>query len=152
MLTLERPTILEHIRSGEPVLLDKAARDIPASLTWGGDVADMISRLVLNEKALCEDYNVTSSECQTWGTIAGYYNDIFGLNDEWVDGLTYQRFRDPSYDPDKSFAALWQMKYARLFNRVYDNTKMLEATGLKQEDFLTLYQGLSHEKESILAD
>ena len=35
---------------------------------------------------------------------------------------------------------------------VYDNSKMLAATGLKQEEFLTLYQGLCHEKESILAE
>ena len=39
-----------------------------------------------------------------------------------------------------------------MFNRVYDNSKILKLTGLKQENFLTLYQGLSHEKETILAD
>ena len=152
LLTLERNIILRHIRSGEPVLLDEAARDIPASLTWGGDVAEMIFRLIFNEKALGEDFNVTSSESRTWEEIAGYYKDIFGLNYEWVDGLTYQRFRNPAFDSEKDLGAIWQMKYARLFNRVYDNRKMLEATGLKQEDFKTLYQGLSFEKESILAD
>ena len=152
LLTLERGKILQHIKSGEPVKLAENARSIPASLTWGGDVAEMIKRLVFNPKAICEDFNVTSSECCTWEEIAGYYEEIFGLKHEWVSELEYQRFRDPSFDPEKSLAAVWQLKYARLFNRVYDNTKMLNATGLKQEDFLTLYQGLSHEKESILAE
>ena len=92
-------------------MLDEAARDIPASLTWGGDVAEMIFRLIFNEKVP--------------------QSGIRSREGPW---------------------AIWQMKYARLFNRVYDNRKMLEATGLKQEDFKTLYQGLSFEKESILAD
>ena len=39
-----------------------------------------------------------------------------------------------------------------MFNRAYDNSKMLRVTGLKQEDFLTLYQGLSREKPYILED
>ncbi len=152
LLTLERNKLLPYIRSGEPVLLYDKARSVPASLTWGGDVAEMIKRLLFNEKALCDDFNVTSSESRTWEEIAGYYRDIFGLRYEWVDELTYQRFRDPSFDPEKNPAAVWQLRYARMFNRVYDNSKILAATGLKQEDFLTLYQGLSHERETILSD
>lgn len=152
LVTLERPKILKHIRSGEPVLLPETARHIPASLTWGGDVAEMIKRLVFNPKAICDDFNVTSSEKRTWEEIAGYYADIFGLKHEWVEENEYQRFRDPNFDPEKTLGAVWQLKYARLFNRAYDNSKMLNATGLRQEDFLTLYQGLSHEKETILAD
>lgn len=150
LLTLDWQHWLPRARSGEPVLLYEAAKDIPASLTWGGDVAEMINRLVFNDQAICEDYNVTSSECRTWEEIAGYYKEIYGLNYEWVDELTYQRFRDPSFDPEKSFAPIWQLRYARMFNRVYDNSKMLKATGLRQEDFKTLYQGLLYEKENIL--
>ena len=152
LLTLERGKILSCIRSGQPALLYDKARDIPASLTWAGDVADMIRGLLFNDKALCDDFNVTSSESQTWETIAGYYRDLFGLRYEWVDELTYQRFRDPAFDPEKSLTAIWQLRYARMFNRVYDNAKVLAATGLKQENFLTLYQGLQHERETILAD
>lgn len=152
LLTLERTKLLPYMRSGEPVLLYDQAKDIPASLTWGGDVAEMIGRLLFNEKAICNDFNVTSSESRTWGEIAGYYKEIFGLNYEWVDELTYQRFKDPSFDPETSLTAIWQLRYARMFNRAYDNSKILEATGLKQEDFLTLYQGLSYEKDSILED
>ena len=152
LLTLERSVLLRHIRSGNPVLLYDKAKDIPASLTWGGDVAEMIRRLLFNEKALCDDFNVTSSESRTWGEIAEYYHAIFGLNYEWVDELSYQRFRNPKFDPDKDLGTVWQLRYARMFNRTYDNSKMLETTGLKQEEFLTLYQGLSREKKTILED
>lgn len=152
LLTLERNHLLPHIRSGEPVLLYDKAKDIPASLTWAGDVAEMFYGILTNDASLCNDFNITSSESRTWGEIASYYHDIFGLNYEWVDEVSYQRFRDPSFDPEKSLGAIWQLRYARMFNRVYDNSKILKLTGLKQENFLTLYQGLSHEKETILAD
>ena len=112
----------------------------------------MFYGILTNDASLCDDFNITSSESRTWGEIASYYHDIFGLNYEWVDEVSYQRFRDPSFDPEKSLGAIWQLRYARMFNRVYDNSKILKLTGLKQENFLTLYQGLSHEKETILAD
>lgn len=66
-----------------------------------------------------------------------------------VDGVTYQKFRDAKFDPEKSLGAIWQMKYARLCNRVYDNSKILNITGLKEENFLSLYEGLLHEKETL---
>ena len=149
---MERDIILRHIRSKEPVLLYEAAQNVPASLTWGGDVAKMIKGLLFREDALTEDFNVTSSESRTWSEIAEYYHDIFGLNYEWVDEVSYQKFRNPEFDPEKSFAAIWQLRYARMFDRVYDNSKILEFTGLKREELLTLYQGLNHEKKTILED
>ena len=39
----------------------------------------------------------------------------------------------------------WQLEYDRLFTRIIDNTKVLEATGLKQENFMPLYEGLKYE-------
>ena len=152
LLTLGRPQLVRHMRSGEPVKLFEAAKDIPASLTWGGDVAEMIRRLLFQDKTLCEDYNVTTSASHTWGEIAEIYRELFGLRYEWVDELQYQRFRDPAFDPENSVTAIWQLRYARMFNRVYDNRKMLAATGLRQEDFLTLYQGLKREKQNLLED
>lgn len=152
LLTLERNRIMSHARSGEPVLLDEAARNIPASLTWAGDVADMLMGLIGKEEALCNDYNVTSSKFNTWEEIAGFYNEIFGLKYEWVDGITYQKFRDPKFNPETSFGAIWQMKYARLCTRVYDNSKILNITGLKEENLKSLYEGLLHEKETLFAE
>ncbi|MBQ8836603.1 MAG: hypothetical protein IJ002_03730 [Clostridia bacterium] len=152
LLTLERKKIMSCVRSGDVALLDEAARNIPASLTWAGDVADMLMGLVGKEEALCNDYNVTSSKSNTWGEIAEFYKEIFGLKYKWVDGVTYQKFRDAKFDPEKSLAAIWQMKYARLFNRVYDNSKILNITGLKEDNFKSLYEGLLHERESIIAE
>ena len=39
-------------------------------------------------------------------------------------------------------ATRWQLEYARLFRRITDNSKMLAATGLKQEQFMPLFDAL----------
>ncbi len=150
LVTLERDIILRCLRAGKPVLLPEEARNIPASLTWGGDVAQMIFRLAVLPEAAGEDYNVTTSEALTWQQIADIYHDVFGLEHKWVTEEEYYRFKKPDYDPENDLWMIWQLRYARLFNRVYDNTKMLSATGLKQSEFLSLRDGLAHEKKTIL--
>ncbi len=150
LVTLEKPAILRCLKSGEPVLLPEKAKDIPASLTWGGDVAEMIYRLLLNPDAAGEDFNVTTSEALTWGEIAGIYEDLMGLSCRWVSEEEYQLFRNPSFDPVNNPEAVWQLRYARLFRRVYDNSKMLAATGLSQSSFLSLREGLSRELPSLI--
>jgi nucleoside-diphosphate-sugar epimerase len=152
LITLGRRQLLPFFRSGKPLPLYEGAKDIPASLTFGRDVAEMIKRLLFKESALGQDYNVTSSEFHTWGEIADYYHEIYGLNYIWTDELTYLRVKKPDFNPERDMFAIWQLRYARMFNRVYDNTKILEATGLKQDDFVKLYDGLSMIKSTILTD
>ena len=78
-------------------------------MTWGGDVADMIKNLLFKESSLGEDYNVTSSECRTWAEIAEYYHELFGLYYEWVDELTYQRFKNTNFNPAVDLPQVWQL-------------------------------------------
>lgn len=150
LLSLSLPLMLKAKEEGRTILLHEKAKDIPASLTCGEDVAEMIFRLLFLPQAQANDYNVTSSESHTWSEIASYFRDIFDLTTEWVDEEQYLRFRNPDYDPIKFKWMKWQMDYARLFRRVYDNSKLLEATGLKQKDFLPLYDGLLDIRNHIL--
>ena len=151
LVTLERSLILPAIRENKPVLLPETARNIEGTMTWGGDVAEMINRLIFNEKALGEDFNVTTSEHHKWGEIADYYKDIFGLQSRWVSEEEYFDNRT-DVGPEWRQTLIWQLHFDRLFNRVMDNTKVLNATGLKQNDLKTLYEGLSFEKENLLVD
>jgi len=141
LLTLDWQHWLPRARSGEPVLLYEAAKDIPASLTWGGDVAEMIARLLFLPDALRETYNVATAEHRTWAEIADYYKDICGLESVWVDKEDYLKI----LDPEVSNGTRWQLEYARLFDRITDNAKVLAATGLKQDDLIPLYDGLKLE-------
>jgi hypothetical protein len=46
----------------------------------------------------------------------------------------------------------WQLEYARMFSRITDNSKVLEATGIKQEDLISMYDGLALEINNIPKD
>jgi hypothetical protein len=46
----------------------------------------------------------------------------------------------------------WQLDYDRLFPRIMDNSKILAATGMKQENLMPLYEGLKLEISRCPAD
>jgi len=76
------------------------------------------------------------------GDPVNLYHDICNLNAVWVPKEDYYNILGAhEFNP----GLRWQLEYARLFQRISDNSKVLAATGLKQENFRTLYDGLKHE-------
>lgn len=149
LVTLEANSFVYRALENKKVIIPIQAKDCPATLSWGGDVGKMIARIVLNEKALGEDYNVATSEYHTWGEIAEMYTSLIGLKYEWVDKETYLRcIADDAWYP----YAKYQLIYARMFNRKTDNTKVLRLTGLKQEELMPLYDGLKTELAKVSLD
>jgi hypothetical protein len=49
-------------------------------------------------------------------------------------------------------SARYQLIYDRLFDRIMDNSKVLEVTGMKQSELTTLYDGLKRELAGVNAD
>ena len=142
LVTLEARDTVGRAFAGKDVVVPIQAKDKPAALSWGKDVARMIGELLFHEAALCEAFNVNSAECRTWGEIADYYKDICNLNAVWVDKEDYLKIINPN---PYELAPRWQLEYARLFDREVDNSKVLAVTGLKQEDMMPLYDGLKYE-------
>ena len=142
LVTLEAANTVGRAFAGKKVVVPEQARLKQATLSWGGDVARMLAGLLFNEKALCEDFNVATGEHRSWEEIAAYYNDICGLEAVWVDKEDYLRLL--SSDP-YNMGPRWQLEYARLFTRITDNTKVLNATGMKQSELMSLYDGLKLE-------
>jgi nucleoside-diphosphate-sugar epimerase len=138
LVTLEAKHTVGRASKGKKVVVPIQAKDKPATLCWGGDVAKMIARLMFKEETMREAYNVCSSESRTWGEIAEYYKDLCGLEAVWVDKEDYLKIKDPAVKT----STRWQLEYARLFHRITDNSKMLAVTGLKQSDFMPLYDAL----------
>lgn len=144
LVTLEAPATVARAQVGKTVVLPETARDIQATMSWAGDVARMIAHLLFNEKAFGETFTVATAEHHTWGEIADYYRDICGLRAIWVPQgdylkcavMGYERFSRPGG---------WQLVYDRLFDRVMDNSRILAATGMKQEELMKLYDGLKYE-------
>lgn len=141
LVTLEAPNTVGRAMKGKKVVVPIEAKDKPATLCWGGDVAKMIARLMFKPETMREAYNVCSSESRTWGEIADYYKALCGLDVVWVDKDDYLKIKSPE-GPEIDNAVRWQLEYARLFHRITDNSKMLAVTGLKQEEFMPLYDAL----------
>ena len=148
LVTLELKNCVARALQGKKVILPVQAKDKPATLSWGGDVAKMIARILFRDEAKRECYNVCSAEHRTWEEIAEYYRELVGLEAVWVDKEDYLAI----LDPNKKLSVRWQLEYARLFHRITDNTKVLALTGLRQADMMPMYDGLKLEIGRIPAD
>ena len=148
LVTLEFWNSVVRTLMGKKVVLPIQAKDKPATLSWGGDVAKMIARILFKDEAKRDVYNVCSAEYHTWEEIAGYYHDLIGLEAVWVDKEDYLKI----LSPEMSITVRWQLEYARMFKRITDNSKILALTGLRQEDMMPLYDGLKYEIGNIPKD
>lgn len=120
LVTLEAATNVGRALRGKKVVLPEQAKSIPATLCWAGDVSKMIAKLLFKEGAKREIFNVCSAEYRTWGEIAEYYHDITGLEAVWVDKEDYLKILEPNMPQ----SCRWQLEYARMFNRITDNSKV----------------------------
>lgn len=148
LVTLEFKGFIARALQGKKVLLPIQAKDKPATLCWGGDVAKMIAGVLFREEAKREIYNVCSAEYRTWGEIADYYKDLVGLEAIWIDKEDYLRILNPAVP----LGVRWQLEYARLFRRITDNSKILALIGMRQEELLSMYDGLKLEISNIPKD
>ncbi len=142
LVTLEAPDTVGRAFAGKKTVLPETARHVQGTMSWAGDVALMLARLLFNEKALGEVFNVCTAEHHSWEEIAAYYRDICGLEAVWIDQEDYLRILNPDFFRPYT---RWQLVCDRLFDRVMDNSKVLAACGMKQEELTKLYDGLKKE-------
>ena len=137
LTTLEAPVLIPRIREGKTVLLPEEAMSVQATMSWAGDIATMIARLLFNPANFGETFTVATAEHHAWGEIAEYYRKLTGMKYTII--------------PKEDFLSVWgtgglgnrwQLEYDRLFDRIMDNTKILNATGMKQSELKPLYEGL----------
>lgn len=143
LVTLEAQTVIHRMQAGKIIVLPEKAMDCPATLSWGGDVGEMIARIMFNPKALGESYNVATSEHHTWSEIAEMYNRILPFK--------YVTVSTEDYLDIIAGGASWakyQLIYARMFKRITDNTKILDLVGMKQSELMPLEKGLKFEYEN----
>lgn len=140
LTTLEAAVVVRRSFCGKTLILPEEAMPVQGTMTWAGDVAKMIARLVLNQRAYRECFTVSTAEHHTWKEIASFYEQLIGLHYITVDAETFLNIIAPG-----NVDAKWQLQYDRMFDRVIDNSKILNATGLKQEELMPLYDGLKQE-------
>lgn len=147
LITLEAPVVVHRMFCGKTLILPEEAMPVQGTMTWAGDVAKMIARLILNPKAFSECFTVSTAEHHSWKEIADVYTQLFGLKYITVDMETFLNIIAPN---DKH--ARWQLMYDRMFDRIIDNRKILNFTGMKQSQLMTLKNGLKMELSALPKD
>lgn len=158
--TVVRPAVTYDGASGRLQLgvyeseewLWRAARGVPvpmpsemlcrqATMSYGGDVAEMISLLVGNSSALGEAFTVSGSDHMTWREVAEAYAEVlpFEMADCSVEALVAAR------------GGRYQVLYDRMFDRVVDNSKVLRATGMDAVSLTGMRNGLMRELGTFIA-
>lgn len=140
LLTLKSPCLISRSRQKKKLLVPREGQNVVAGLDWAGNVGKMIAHLVLNEKAYGESFTLGTGEVNLWGTIAQHYSELLGAEFVWVDQETYL-----AYGTSNTIGDRWGLETDRLLDRTIDPSKMLEVTGLKPEDFLSVRQALELE-------
>ena len=147
---LEAPYVVGRTLHGKKLVLPKQAKDVQATMSWAGDVAEMIARLLFNPKAYREIFSVCTAEHMTWGEVADIYKELIGLEAVWVDMEDFLGIL--THNSPNPMGVRYQLIYDRLFDRIMDNSKVLEITGMKQSELTTLYDGLKRELAGVNAD
>lgn len=146
LVTLEADLVIDRTVKGKKLVLPKGAMNINATMTWAGDVAKLFGRLLFNEKTFEEIYSICSAEHHTWREIAGFYQELIGLEYVEVEDETFVELLGGSDN------AKYQLYYDRFQERIMDNSKILAVTGMRQEEFTPLKTALAMELAGLPSD
>ena len=147
LTVLEADVLVYRMLKGKTVVLPKSAMDKQATMSWAGDVAKMLSTIILNPEAFRQTYNVSTAEHMKWEEVAKIYQEIGNLKYITVDDETFLNIIASG-----SIAAKQQLLYDRCFNRIVDNSKILSLCNMKQEKLMPLKEGLKRELQNITLD
>lgn len=135
--------VIEAAKDGKEIVLPEAVKNVTAGLDWAGNSGKLIANLMFKDEVKGEAYTISSAPNLTWGEVASLYTELIGTRFKWVDMEAYLEEAKMSRD------YYWAFLYDRMFDRKIDNSKVLKATGLKKEDFLSVKDGLTLELSKI---
>jgi nucleoside-diphosphate-sugar epimerase len=122
---LEKEEWLARVLRGGPILFPCPMLDCRTTMTSGRDVAQAIVAMVGEPKAYGQAFNVTSRESHTWQDVLDIYvrliNDLTG-DAPRVHLCDLSAFEDV-------FPRHYQIHCDRLFNRVFNNERVVQLTG-----------------------
>ena len=112
---LEKENWLYRSLHGQTIVFSKDIADRMTTLTYGYDVARGIGALIGNDKALGEAFHITCDRPIRWSEVLDVYLDVL----ESKTGTTAKVKL-----LDKAPFEIPAVKYDRLYNRQFDNTKI----------------------------
>ena len=121
---LEKEDWLYRVIQGKSIILQKSLIDKKTTLTYSIDAAEVMSQIILVGNVNTEVYNIVgSSQCSaTWGEIAEIYRDI--LQKYFNRDIAINYIDDNQAHLLRRGRSYYQTSHDRMFNRVFDNTKI----------------------------
>ena len=122
----EKENWLKRALEGRTIVFPRDIAESKTSLTYGPDVAQAIIGLIGNEKAYGEAFHITTEESHTWEEILEHYLYIIEKN-------TGKRPKVKYLSDSKELQKIWnpwQIKYDRLYDRIFDNSKFKLVRGV----------------------
>ena len=118
----EKESWLYRALSGRPIIFSKDIAQHYTTMTYGKDVALGIAGLIGNSRAIGEDFNIMTNETHTWSEILALYIDVLAKKTGTIPKVCYTE-----HAVNLRFNTLkYQVKYCRLFDRCFDNTKLMQ--------------------------
>lgn len=126
----EKEQWLYRALHGRTIVFSKDIASRLTTLTFGHDVAVVISKLLKNEQALGESIHITTSETMTWEKVMDLYLDV-------IEDITHKRPNVYLTNDNGCIVNVlnntYQVKYDRLFDRFFNNNKVSLICGEKIE-------------------
>ena len=117
---LEKEAWLYRALQGRTIVFSKDIAERMTTLTYGLDVARAMTVLIGREEAKGEAFHITTPESIRWSDVLNIYLDVLEQEtNKRPKVLLTETSLNLQYDWGK-----YQVKYDRLFNRTFDNSKI----------------------------
>ena len=142
----EKENWLRRALEGRTIVFPKDIAAKKTSLTYGPDVAGAIAELIGNEKAYGQAFHITTDESHTWGEILDFYCDK-------IEEITGKRPKVKLVENSNALMTVWnkwQIKYDRLYDREFNNTKIETVRG--KYNYKPTFEGLGECLEEFISN
>lgn len=135
---IEKDLWLYRALHGRSIPFPKDIANCQTTMTYGADVALAIAGLIGNKKASGEAFHITGTEHMAWSDVL----DIYLKALEMETGTKPKVYMpENSMELSKEMGNTTQVVYDRLYNRVFDNSKLLSVIG--DIRFTSMEEGLA---------
>ena len=122
----EKELWLYRALNDKTIVFPKAIAEKYPTMTLGADVAMGISKMIGNEKAMGEAFHIATDKAIRWDDVLAIYRRVFKEETGKEIKIKYADDPKPIYE---AMGNKYQVIYDRLFDRMFDNTKFLQAAG-----------------------
>lgn len=133
---LEKEQWLYRALHGRTILFFKDIGEHFTTLTYGYDLAYILALIIGKKESFGETYHITTSECLKWKDILNSYKKVLTNKLGFVPNIKI-------IDKAEQIKSLnkYQIKYCRLFDRRFDNSKIMNLVRTDYK-FISTKEGL----------